>query len=625
MAQAKYWPDEYPVKRQSVQEAIQKIRSGQRIYIGSFCGEPQHLVSGLAEAAHRFSDLEIIHLMSKESAPLTQIANQSRDQSLSIRSIYLGSAKTPDLAGNLRFYTPVNVSEVPQLFKSRRIPIDVAMVQVSPPDDFGWMSLGVSVDVTLAAALSADYLIAQVNSRMPRVLGRSFINVNDVDAIVEHDEDLLTITPEPPSDRAIRIGRNIARLIEDGSTIQIGLDAASQATSYALSDKNDLGVHSFFLTNDVMHLYARGVINNRKKGLNEGKLVAACAIGTPALYEFLDMNPAVDFHPFDYVNDIDVISRHHKMVSMNVAQTIDLAGQVSCDAQAQTLYAGVSGIPNFVRGANRSTDGKSIIMLNSTTANGTESRIVPLLTETIITVPREDVRHVVTEFGAVSLFGKSTQERALALISIAHPDFRDELLEQAKDQGLVGRERSLGDSVQGIYPVKLEEIVEVDDEPITFRPVKPVDERRIQEHYYHLDTQDVVSRFFHEKKQFLRGDVEGLFKIDYIRNLTIIGVVGEFGFGNVIAMGEYYLDPSNQMGEIAFSVSKDYQGKGIGRILIRKLAEAARENGLAGLFAYTSQENRRMVKLFKTLPYKTHVKMGDDILLICRFDEPLTG
>jgi GNAT superfamily N-acetyltransferase len=309
------------------------------------------------------------------------------------------------------------------------------------------------------------------------------------------------------------------------------------------------------------------------------------------------------------------------MVSMNVAQCMDLAGQVSCDAVANTLFAGVSGIPDFVRGSNRSPGGKSIIMLHSTTDDGKTSRIVPLLNNTIVTVPRDDVRHVVTEYGVVNLFGKSTQERALAMISIAHPDFRDELMHSAKQLGMIGAERSLGESVHGIYPVKIEETIVIGGEKVIFRPAKPVDERRIQEHFYHLDRQDILSRFFHEKKRFVRDDVEGMSQIDYIRNLTIVAVVGEFGFGRVVGVGEYYLEEAKNLAEIAFSVSKDYQGKGLGRILIRKLAEAARENGISGLFAITSPQNRRMIKLFKTLPYKVVSVLGDDLLLNCRFDE----
>lgn len=618
-----YWADDYVKKKKEVHDAIQMIKSGQRVFIGSYCGEPQHLVKGFAEGSGRLSDIEIIRLMSSETTSLTMIANKTRDQRLTIRSIYLGSAKSENLAKNMRFYTPMNLSEVPRLFKKRLIPINVALIQVRPPDDFGWMSLGVSVDVTMAAAQSADIVIAQVNSRMPMVLGQSFIHVNDVDAIVEYDEDLLTISSVPIPQRADMIGKHIARLIEDGSTLQIGLDTASQATSLALSEKNDLGIHSQFLTVDMMRLYSMGVINNKMKGFNNGKMVAGCAVGTKNLYEFLDLNPAVDFYPFDYINDIDIISRHNKMVSMNVAQYIDLAGQVSCDALEYNLYAGVSGIPDFVRGSNRSKDGKSIIMINATAKDHTESRIVPMLNNTIVTIPREDIRWVVTEFGVANLYGKSIQERALAIISIAHPDFREKLLFEAKKLGMVGSERTLGESVRGVYPVRFEETIKIAGEKILFRPAKTVDERRIQEHFYQLEKVDVISRFFHEKSRFVRQEVQGMFQVDYIHNMTIIALVGESGFEKVVGVGSYYFEPADNMAEIAFSVSKEYQGKGFGKILIRKLAEAARENGILGLFAVTVPGNKNMIKLFRKLPFKVRSVLGDDLMLSCRFDEPV--
>jgi acyl-CoA hydrolase/GNAT superfamily N-acetyltransferase len=618
-----YWADDYIKKKKDVREAIQMIKSGQRVFIGSYCGEPQHLVKGFAEGSGRLSDIEIMRLMSTETTSLTMIANKTRDQRLNIRSIYLGSAKSENLAKNMRFYTPMNLSEVPRLFKKRLIPINVALIQVRPPDDFGWMSLGVSVDVTMAAAQSADIVIAQVNSRMPMVLGQSFIHVNDVDAIVEYDEDLLTISSVPIPQRADMIGKHIARLIEDGSTLQIGLDTASQATSLALSKKNDLGIHSQFLTVDMMRLYSMGVINNKKKGFNNGKMVAGCAVGTKNLYEFLDINPAVDFYPFDYINDIDIISRHNKMVSMNVAQYIDLAGQVSCDALEYNLYAGVSGIPDFVRGSNRSKNGKSIIMINATAKDNKESRIVPMLNNTIVTIPREDIRWVVTEFGVANLYGKSTQERALAIISIAHPDFREELLFEAKKMGMVGPDRILGESVRGVYPVRFEETIRIAGEKILFRPAKPVDERRIQEHFYQLEKVDVVSRFFHEKTRFVRQEVQGMFQVDYIHNLSIIALVGESGFDKVVGVGSYYFESSDNMAEVAFSVSKEYQGKGLGKILIRKLAEAAKENGIFGLFAVTVPGNKNMIKLFRKLPFKVRSVLGDDLMLSCRFDEPV--
>lgn len=621
MAASSYWADNYVERTRSVDKAIAMIKSGQRIFIGSSCGEPQHLVKGLSESADRFTDLEIVRLLSLESTPLTMIANKSKSHSLNIRSFYLGSVKSKELAKNMRFLTPINLSAVPSLFKSRMLPLHVALIQVCPPDDFGWMSLGVSVDVTLAAALSADLVIAQVNSRMPRVLGQGFIHVNDVDVIVEHDEELLTIGTLPESEPTNIIGRHIANLVDNGSTIQISLGTTQQATLLTLADKNDIGVHSQFLTNDMMHLVSRGVITNRKKGFNEGKLVASIAIGTTELYEFLNGNPSVEFHPSDYVNDPRIISRHNKMVAMNVAMAIDLTGQVAADALPFNYYSGVSGTLDFIRGAALAEGGKSILMLTSTAAGGKMSRIVPQFHDTGVVVPRGDVQYVVTEYGAVNLFGKSYQERAMALIGIAHPQFRDELFFEAKKMGLLGAERTLWESIHGIYPIKLEETVEIDGEMVTIRPTKPIDERPLQEHFYNLDKQDVVSRFFRPKTSFLRTDVEGMSRTDYIRNLTIVAVVGEVGFERVVGVGEYYLEEAKNMAEVAFSISKDWQGKGLGRLLINKLSEAARENGISGLFAYTSPENQRMMKLFMTLPYKVRTVIDGDVLLSCKFTD----
>ena len=622
MAVSTYWADNYVEKRCSAQEAIGRIKPGQRVFIGSSCGEPQYLIKKLAEAADTFTDIEIVRLLSLESTPLTLIANKTKDQSFNIRSFYLGSAKPESLARNKRFITPINLSAVPRLFKSRRLPIHVALIQVSSPDDFGWMSLGISVDITLAAALSADFVIAQVNSKMPRVLGRSFIHVNDVNAIVEYEEELLTIDELPELDAANHIGRLIARLVDDGSTIQISPGTTPQATLLALSDKNDLGVHAQYVTTDIMRLVSMGVITNRKKGFNEGKLVASCAIGSKNLYEFLDDNPAIEFYPSDYVNDPGIISRHKKMVAMNVPMAMDLTGQVAADALSHNHFSGITGMLDFIRGASGSENGKSILMFTSTTVDGKKSRIVPMLKDTAIVVPRGDVQDVVTEYGAVNLFGKSLQERAMAMISIAHPDFREELFFEARKMGLLGAERTLSESVQGIYPINLEETREIDGELITIRPAKPVDGRRIQEHFYTQDKDDIYSRFFQARTRFVRGDVESMFQIDYVKNLTILAVVGEFGFGKVVAVGEYLLDPAKNIAEIAFSVSKEWQGKGLGKILMKKLSEAARENGISGLMAYTLPRNQGMIKLFKTLPYKTKTLYdGEVVELTCMFDE----
>ncbi len=617
-----YWPDNYLKKQKGAHEAIQLIRSGQRVFIGSASGEPQALVKVLADEFDNFPDLEIVRLLSLESSPLTLIASKTGKQTLNIRSFYAGSGKTSGLSRNIRFIAPINLSAVPRLFKSRLLPIDVALIQVSPPDDFGWMSLGVSVDITQAAAFSADIVIAQVNNKMPRVLGRSFIHVNDVDVIVEKDEELPTMGKQPDNEAAIMMANPVARLIDDGSTIQISLGTTSKALMLSLSEKNDLGIHTEYLTDDIMRLISRGNITNRKKGFNEGKAVASSAFGSRYLYEFMDDNPGIEFYPSDYVNDTGIIARHNRMVAMNVAMEVDLTGQVAADALPINNFSGVTGILDFVRGAALSKGGKSIMLLLSTSSNGNKSRIVPTLKDTAVVVPRGDVNYVATEYGVVNLFGKNIQERALALISIAHPNFRDELFYRAKSMGLLGPERTRKESLQAIYPVRLELVIEINDEPVTVRPARPTDARRIQEHFYALDKEDVVSRFFHEKERFERNEMEELSQIDYIKNLTMIAVVGEPGFEKVVAVGEYLLDSATNIAEVAFSVSKSYQGMGLGTILMKKIIEAARENGIAGIMAYTDPENKAMIKLFKSLSYRTRTSLEKEtVVLRCRFDE----
>lgn len=621
-----HWPDEYLAKQRTPAQAIGLIKRGQRVFIGSSCGEPQTLVKELARQSCDFTDVEIVRILSLETTPLTLIADQSACRNLNIRSFYLGSAKPHALAAGKRFMTPINLSAVPRLFKSGQLPVHVALIQVSPPDNFGWMSLGVSVDVTLAATQAADLVIAQVNPRMPRVMGRSFLNVNEVDVVVLAEEPLLAIGEPPEFDTAKQIAKHVAKLIQDGSTLQMSLGATPMATLIALEDKHDLGVHTQYLTDGHLNLVSRGVITNRKKGFNEGKLVASGAIGSIELYEFLHDNPAIELHPSDYVNDPSVISRHNKMVAVNVAMAMDLTGQAAADALPYNHFTGVNGIMDFMRGASQSPGGKSILMLPSTTLDGKASRIVPSLENIAVVVPRGDVQYVITEYGVVNLFGKSLQERAIAMISIAHPDFRDELFAKAKELGLLGPERTMAETIKSVYPLKIEETLEIGESRVTFRPARPIDERQVQEHFYNLDRQDVHQRFMHEKVTFLRDDVADVLQVDYIRDLTIVAVVGEFGFEKVIAVGGYFLEPASNMAEVAFSVSKQWQGKGISTVILKKLVHAAREQGIRGLVAYTTPSNSGMRALFKKLPYKIKSVYDDDMLILkARFDEALEG
>lgn len=623
MPKTNYWADQYVEKLTSAKQALQHIYPGQRVFIGSSCGEPQHLVKELSAASARFTDLEIVRSLSIESGPLTMVANRSDSQQFNIRSFYLGSASPQKIHQNKRFITPINLSQIPHLFKSRMMPINAALIQATPPDDFGWMSLGVSVDITLAACESADIVICQINPNMPRVLGRSFIHVNDVDYIVEHEEELLTIQPLPESETANTIASHISRLIDDGSTLQTSLGVTNEAMMLCLSEKNDIGVHSQYLSDGLMRLFALGVITNKKKGFNNGKLIAGSAVGSNLLYEFIDDNPSIEFHPSDYINNPAIIARHNAMVSVNTAMAIDLTGQVAADALPFNNYTGINGLLDFTRGAAMSRGGKSILMLTSTSDHVKQSRIVPTLTDMAVVVPRGDVHYVATEYGVVNLFGKTLQERAMALISIAHPNFRDELFSKAKELGLIRKGRKFKQAIKGVYPLKYEETITIKGIPITFRPAKPVDERVIQEHYYSMNRGDIVSRFFHEKKSFVHDQIDTTFEIDYINDLTIVATIGELGFEKIIAVGEYFKNSIINMAEIAFSVTREYQAMGIAQILQKKLAGAAMDNGIKGLVAYTSPENKGMKKLFHKLPYKISAEKDDDmVILSCLFDQP---
>ncbi len=623
MQKTNYWADNYVEKLTSAEKALRHIKPGQRVFIGSSCGEPQHLVTELSNASLRFTDLEIVRLLCIERGPLTMVANRSHSRQFNIRSFYLGSGYPEKIHRNKRFTTPINLSQIPHLFKSRMMPINAALIQASPPDDFGWMSLGVSVDITLAACESADIVICQTNSNMPRVLGRSFIHVNDVDYIVEHDEDLLTIQPLPELETANTIARHVSQLIDDGSTLQTSLSITNEALMLCLSEKNDLGIHSQYLSDGLMKLFSMGVITNKKKGFNDGKLVAGTAVGSNLLYEFINDNPSIEFHPSDYVNNPSIIARHTAMVSLNTAMAIDLTGQVAADALPYNNYTGINGLLDFTRGAAMSKEGKSILLMTSTSDNGRKSRILPNLYDIAVVVPRGDVQFVATEYGVVNLFGKTLQERAMALISIAHPNFRDELFSKAKELNLIDTDRKFKQAIKSVYPLKYEETIVVKNISILFRPAKPIDERGVQEHYYSMNRRDIISRFFHEKKSFVHDQIDTTFEIDYINDLTMVATIGELGFEKIIAVGEYFKNAITNIAEIAFSVSKEYQGMGIAQILQKKLAKAAVDNGLKGLIAYTSLENKGMIKLFHKLPYLITSKKEDDmVVLTCLFSTP---
>ncbi|MGD9332637.1 MAG: GNAT family N-acetyltransferase [Desulfobacterales bacterium] len=615
----------YDRLRKSDLDAVHAIRPGQRVFIGSGCGEPQHLVNILLDQAKRLSDVELVRLLSLESSLTALMAEESKNRSFNVRSIYLGSGQTRSLKANQRFVTPIPLSSVPRILRDGLVPLDFALIQVSPPDPYGWVNLGISVDVTLAAAQAADVVIAQVNPRMPRVPGHGFLHLDDLDMIVEKEEALLEAYASEAYADVETLARMASGLVEDGATLHLGMGTASHAVARALGEKNDLGIHTEILTDDIMDLAFEGVITNKKKGLNYGKMVAGSAIGTERLYRLLDNNPAVEFRPSDYVNHPAIIGRHHQMTSICAAQTIDLTGQVLADALPQNHFSGVTGMLDFVMGAHMARGGKSIILVPALGPDGGSSSIITELKTGSVVIPRGHVSYVVSEFGVVNLLGKNMEERAMAMISLAHPDHREALFKQAQEEGLIDRHRSLKESLFGIYPQRMEETRRYDGRKVVYRPTKPTDNRMIQEHFYQMDDKDVEMRFFNLRRHFYRDEMEDMSQVDYVKNLSIVAVTGEIGFERIVGLGGYFLEHGTTA-EVAFSVSKNWQGKGIGSVILLKLAEAARENGISSLTAYTLPNNRGMINLFKKLPYETKTTIEDHtVVLTCHLDAPHQG
>lgn len=408
----------------SEEEAVLVVRSGDRLYVHSVAAAPMRLLRALTARAHELRDVEITHLHTEGEAPYAQ---PGFEQSFHTNALFVGPNMREAVARGQADYVPVFLSEVPNLFRSGAMPLDVALVQVSPPDRHGFCSLGVSVDASRAAVQTARTVVAQVNPNMPRSHGDGLLHVSAIDLAVEANDPLPEVAPAPLTDTARAIGHHCAELIEDGATLQMGIGAVPDAVLAALSSHRNLGIHTEMLSDGALDLIERGVVNGEAKRTHPGKVVATFAMGTRRLYDFIDDNPMVALLDVAYVNDTAVIRRNPKVTAINSAIEVDLTGQVCADSIGTRLYSGVGGQMDFIRGASLSVGGKPIIALPSTTHRG-ESRIVAFLKPGAgVVTTRAHAHHVVTEYGRANLYGRNLRQRAVALISIAHPDHRESL------------------------------------------------------------------------------------------------------------------------------------------------------------------------------------------------------
>ena len=579
--------------------ALQSVKSGDHVFVGTACATPRTLVAALDELTPWRTDLELLHFLTDGAVTLdAEGLPQTRYRH---RCFYVGQDLRTAVRRGLADYVPVSAARVPQLIAIGRIPVDVALIQVSMPDEYGYVSLGVSVDVVMAAVSKARLVVAEVNPAMPRTMGDSMLHVGQIHYLVPVDTPVIEYH-HPRTDEPVveQIARYISGIIDDGSTLQVGPGRFSHAALAFLSDRKDLGIHSDVITDAILPLIERGVITGRRKTHQPGKIVASMAMGSRRLYDLIDRNPLFSFQPLDAVADPAVIAAQHRMVSVTQAFAVDLTGQVCADQLDGGFYGGLGAQLEFLQGASRSVGGKAIICLASLEGDGQRSRIrATLAAGEGATIARSDVHYVVTEYGIAYLFGRSIRERAVALIQIAHPDHRAALAEEARALGYIPDDHVLRNL--RAYAVHEEHAATLKDgRDVLLRPAGPTDGDPVRDLFHRLPERDVYTRFFRKIKGLSLRDVQRLCNLDDETEVALVAVTGARENPMVVAHALYVVDPSTNLAETAFMVHPDWQGTGLGALLQRRLAAHAQARGVRGFVAEILATNDRMIRLARS-------------------------
>jgi len=596
----------YPEKFPTEERIFKNIHPGNRIFIGTGCGEPQCLVKALIKYVtsnpKAFFDTELLQVWTLGVTPYTDAKFK---ETFRYNSFFIGNNSREAVNKGLADYTPIFLSQVPGLFQKKLVPVDVALIQTSLPDEHGFMSLGISVDIVKAAAENATLVIAQVNANMPRVLGDTFINIKDVDFIIACDEPLLEFEATVADDIAQKIGTYVARIVQDGDTIQVGYGSIPNAILGHLKNKEHLGVHTELLTDGIVDLIRERVIDNSQKELNRGKTVAAFCMGKKDTYDFLHDNPGIEFRPVNYTNNPTVLARQKNMTAINSALEIDLSGQATAESLGKTFYSGIGGQADFMRGAILSQGGKTILAIQSTAENETVSRISPFLKEGAgVTLSRGDIHYVVTEYGIAYLHGKNIRERAMDLIAISHPKFRQWLIEEAKKLNLIYNDQAFIPGVQGEYPNEIEAYKTTRTGlRLLLRPVKLSDEPLLKDFFYSLSNDSMYKRFISTRIDMHHDRLQPFVVINYMKEMVILAVLQEETREMIVGMAQYIIDDNTHTAEVAFVVRDDHQGKGIGQELLTYITYLARKQGLLGFTAAVLMENRSMLQLFEKMGF----------------------
>jgi acyl-CoA hydrolase/RimJ/RimL family protein N-acetyltransferase len=585
-------PLDWRNRQVSAAEGVSVVRPGDTVFVGSACATPRSLVDALEQLKR--PGVVLVHFLTDRVGTGDPPHTNYRH-----RVFYVGrDVRALRESGRVE-YLPLALGDVPRLFHNGQIPLDVAMVQVAPPEPDGTCSLGISVDVTKAAALAARTVIAEVNPAMPRTAGDSRIPLDRIAHFVAVESPVVEYLHDPAGEVAEQIARYVARLIDDRSTLQIGLGRVPNEMLAHLTNRRDLAIHSDVITEPVVDLVADGVIS--------GPVVTSWAMGTRRLYDLVDDDPRFAFHPVEYVCDPAIIASNDRMVSVTQAFTIDLTGQASTESLDGELYGGVSTGPAFHRGALKSSGGMAIVCLASRTPEGRSAISLDLGAGEAVAIPRADVHWVITEYGTAYLFGRSLAERAVALIEIAHPDVRSALLDAAIERGLVGPKQELRSRTA--YPVaEMRDMRLRDGRELRVRPTRTSDTGAMQELFYRLNEEDVYTRFFQKLTSLTDTAAQHLCSVDYEEEMAFAAVVGPSARERIIASSCYYLNPATGLAEVAYMVDPEWQGLGLGGIMHARLVEYARQHGARGLTADVQAGNSRMMRVFERGDHSLSVK-----------------
>lgn len=619
-----FWHDikeKWPGKFRDLERFIfQEIRPGNRIFVGTGCGEPQHLVRSLLEFVKErpkaLLDAELINIVTLGVAPYTDEKFQSNFR---LNSFFIGDHTRNAVNRGEADYTPIFLSNLPQLIRSERIPLDVALIQTTLPDKDGRLNLGVSVDIVRTAVEKAGIVIAQPNSHMPAINGDGWIRMDDVDYLIPWDEPLLEYIEDVPGEIAQRIGKYVARIVEDGSTIQVGYGSIPNAIVSSLKKKKHLGVHSELLSDGIAGLIRDGVVDNSNKSINPGKTIATFCMGHRSTYDFLRNNDSIEFRTIDYTNNPLIIAQNSKMIAINSALEIDLTGQATAESLGHSFYSGIGGQADFMRGTAIAPGGKTVLALPSTALvtcadssddeasqkGGRVSRIVPFLGEGAgVTLTRGDIHYVVTEYGIAYLHGKSIRERAMALIAIAHPLFRLWLIEEAKRMHLIYPDQAFIPGVQGEYPEELEAWKTTRTGlGILLRPVKISDEPLLKDFFYSLSDESMYQRFISARRDIPHQELQKFAAVDYFQKMVLVATVEEDGIESICGLGQYGINSDMFTADVALVVRDDCQNHGIGGELLAYLTYLAKRQGLLGFTAEVLAGNDPVFHLFKKMGF----------------------